>query len=69
MRGSTPACPACGCPKVIEISYGLPTEYARKAAAAGELELGGCCVEAESPAWRCAICGLGFGRALERFFS
>jgi len=47
-------CPACGGRDVVPILYGLPSQGAFDAAAAGRIALGGCVVE--EPEHRCRTC-------------
>ena len=62
-------CPKCGSDKVIAIIYGMPLENIEKpgkdlygAEKKGHVELGGCCVDKDSPNFRCKACGDGFRR-------
>jgi hypothetical protein len=50
-------CPKCGSRRSIAIVYGKPTLNALKRANSGDVELGGCIVTADSPAWKCSQCG------------
>jgi len=60
---SSIACPECGTPEPIEIIYGLPSAEMSSAQAEGLIELGGCIIEPEAPAYRCSNgeCGTSFG--------
>lgn len=54
-------CPKCG-GEVVRIVYGMPGHELALKETAGELVLGGCCVEENSPAWQCLKCKKTFGR-------
>ena len=57
-------CPICGSRNTAEIHYGLPAfndELISKLES-GEVVLGGCCVELNSPEMHCNDCGEEFGR-------
>ncbi len=51
-----PRCPDCGEGEPLHIVYGYPSHDTFEASERGELALGGCVVEADSPAWRCHRC-------------
>ncbi len=60
-------CPKCRSDEIKAIVYGLPLENIDEpgkdlfgAAKKGYIELGGCCIEENSPEFRCKSCGLGF---------
>ena len=46
-------CPTCGSTDVIEIVYGYPSYEAFIQAEKGEIKLGGCCIDGDSPKWYC----------------
>ncbi|MEU4425841.1 hypothetical protein AB0F81_34915 [Actinoplanes sp. NPDC024001] len=46
------SCPDCGAPGV-PLMFGLPAPEAQRAAAEGDLALGGCVVSADAPNWQC----------------
>ncbi len=51
------ACPACGSKEsVIPIGYGMPGKEMMDRAERGEILLGGCVVEPNSPRWHCKSC-------------
>ena len=56
-------CPSCASERVARIVYGYPafSEELRRGLELGESVLGGCCVEGESPLWRCLECGREWG--------
>lgn len=54
-------CPSCGSPKPLRIAYGYPSAEMFEAAMRGELTLGGCIVERESPTLSCRLCGFKWG--------
>ena len=56
-----PACPRCHSPRVAPIVHGLPAHETFVAAEREELELGGCLIWPDSPAYRCRACGAAFG--------
>ncbi|MFA7232139.1 MAG: hypothetical protein WC071_12785 [Victivallaceae bacterium] len=51
-------CPVCGSKRIADIQYGDPafSEELRVAEIKGETIIGGCCIEDDSPAWRCYEC-------------
>lgn len=49
-------CPSCGQERPLRIAYGYPTSEMFKASERGELALGGCVIEEDSPTWRCPVC-------------
>jgi hypothetical protein len=53
-------CPHCSFSPVASILYGMPAYSAkmRRDLEEGRLELGGCCVGTDDPAWKCSKCGL-----------
>ncbi len=55
-----PPCPQCAGEAVL-ILYGFPTPSDGEAEKRGEIHLGGCVVDEDSPAWRCRECGHEFG--------
>lgn len=50
-------CPKCNGKSVVSILYGMPTPEALKKAERGEVKLGGCVIEADSPNFSCKSCG------------
>ena len=50
-------CPSCKSEHVIPIVYGLPGLELAEEAEKGHVELGGCCVDANNPNWKCKACG------------
>ena len=57
------ACPLCGTTDPLEIIYGMPSAEMVEASEGGFIELGGCIVGPEAPAYRCrnAQCAHAFG--------
>jgi hypothetical protein len=55
-------CPACNSANVVPIVYGLPTMFGVENEAKGNIHLGGCCVDADSPQWYCAQCSSAWRR-------
>ncbi len=55
-------CPFCGAARVVPVAYGMPSRDLLEQAEAGELVLGGCCLDAESPRWACLECQAQWGR-------
>ncbi len=51
-RRTDPNCPACGA-GMIPVEYGLPGEELIEAAERGEVRIGGCTVEPDSPDFVC----------------
>lgn len=49
-------CPQCGSVTVVPIEYGMPDEDLIKQAMAGEVLLGGCCIEDGQPTRGCTEC-------------
>ena len=49
-------CPVCGSMDAVPIVYGLPGIDLWEAAQRGELVLGGCIVDPESPEFECGSC-------------
>jgi len=52
-----PKCPNCGSKNVIPIVYGLPEHEAFEREKRGEIILGGCLIDFDSPNWHCKDCG------------
>ncbi|MEQ9617581.1 MAG: hypothetical protein RIG61_00210 [Deltaproteobacteria bacterium] len=50
-------CPECGSEDVVPIVYGLPTPDTFESAGRGEIRLGGCEIEEDSPTLICKSCG------------
>ena len=61
--GEEPRCEACGSWDVAEIVHGLVTSDVEAEYPGRRIVLGGCVVEATSPAWQCLACGRTWGRA------
>jgi len=51
-----PKCPQCGSTAARPIVYGLPGKDLLQAANRGDVELGGCCIIHNAPAWECPDC-------------
>ena len=51
-------CPVCHSKRIANIQYGEPSfdKELRNQEIKGEIIIGGCCVEADYPAWRCYDC-------------
>jgi hypothetical protein len=49
-------CPKCGSNRPIPIEYGEPGSEMEKAWEEGRIQLGGCCIESDSPKWHCKDC-------------
>ncbi len=58
-----PPCPKCGSRKVAQIVYGLinVTDEFKKFLDRGDVLLGGCCVDSDSPSWHCHQCQHDWG--------
>jgi hypothetical protein len=54
-------CPERGSAEVISILYGCPAPSPITEADAGQIELGGCTVLGDDPAWRCRACSKTVG--------
>ena len=56
-------CPKCGGEDVAHILYGFPLydEALKNALEKGEIHLGGCCIDPDSPAYHCNECDEEFG--------
>jgi len=62
---NSPSCPKCNSHNVIPIKYGLPRDkQAFEPVRQGEVEWGGCCIDNNSPIWRCKSCGHPFGKII-----
>lgn len=59
-------CAHCGSDRLVPIIYGMPAPDAFEAAERGEIALGGCILDEDSPAFRCADCGVGNGTLTRR---
>ena len=57
-------CPNCGSEKVILITYGYIDDLPQiiQQIEDGEIETGGCCVDDNSPKWKCRECEESFGK-------
>ena len=53
---SRPTCPECGKGDPLRIAYGYPGFDMFEAEQRGELLLGGCVIEPDSPTWACRAC-------------
>jgi hypothetical protein len=49
-------CPHCRQRTGVSILYGMPTDEAFRAAELGQIALGGCCIEEDTPERRCLAC-------------
>ena len=49
--------PTCHGQPMRPIVYGMPGPELVEASAQGLIELGGCCISDDMPAWRCRVCG------------
>lgn len=49
-------CPQCG-GKVVGSGYGVPTAKTMDAVERGEVMLGGCCINEDTPEWQCVKYG------------
>ncbi|WP_218026853.1 hypothetical protein [Nocardia inohanensis] len=56
-------CPECGS-AAYEIQYGFPTPEMIELEELGEVALGGCCIDGDSPRWQCRACGTRYGKTL-----
>ncbi len=56
-------CPKCDSNDLVRIVYGYPAPELLEQFEKGELESGGCCIDNESPKWRCRTCNETFGNA------
>ena len=56
-------CPYCKSENVARYSYGMPAfdEELEEKLAKDAVVLGGCCIEPNSPAYKCNECGKDFG--------
>lgn len=50
-------CPKCQQKASVDIRYGMPSVEAFEMAELGEIALGGCCIEPDSPERQCTACG------------
>ena len=50
-------CPSCGAKAGVNIEYGEPGIDMAEAAERGEVVLGGCCIDENSPERHCLECG------------
>lgn len=57
MRPRKYQCPQCHQKTGVDILYGMPTIEAFEQAERGEIVLGGCCAESDSPERQCTACG------------
>lgn len=51
-------CPACGADQVVPIEYGFPGGEMVEDFESGKIELGGCSITDNDPAWACRACDL-----------
>lgn len=49
-------CPICGTLSALPIQYGYPTQIAIDRVKRGEIILGGCNLDSDSPQWMCTTC-------------
>jgi len=61
MATKTKTCPSCG-GAAVEIAYGYPDMELVEQADHGEVVLGGCVMDFDSPLWQCRDCGYDWGR-------
>ena len=52
-----PPCPACASTEAVRVVYGYPSFDLGEAELRGEIVLGGCLVDPESPDYECRGCG------------
>ena len=58
-------CPKCGNDSIAEILYGMVSpcdEGLNKKLDTGEIFLGGCCIDNDSPQWHCNSCDHEWGK-------
>ncbi len=58
-------CPNCEADSIAKILYGMVSpcdEGLNKKLDAGEIFLGGCCIEKDSPQWHCNSCNHEWGK-------
>ena len=57
-------CPNCGSGKIIPITYGYidDSPQVMQQIKDDEIETGGCCVDDNSPKWKCRDCEKSFGK-------
>jgi hypothetical protein len=58
-------CPKCKSDNVVNIIYGEPSPSLLKRSQDGEVELGGCIIDSDSPRYKCKSCMNEFGRLQE----
>lgn len=64
-EAAVPRCPKCGKDEPLRIAYGYPSHDMFEASERGELALGGCMIEADSPEWHCRRCSHEWGRVAD----
>jgi hypothetical protein len=57
MAPPAPACPTCGAENPLPIVYGFPDPEMFASSEQGDIRLGGCSIEEDSPRWQCRRCG------------
>ena len=64
LKKSKKGCPKCGSGKIIPIVYGDidGSPQVMQQIEDGEIETGGCCVDDNSPKWKCRDCEERFGK-------
>jgi hypothetical protein len=55
-RAKSPFCQKWGSSKTVRLQYGFPTSETFEAADRGEIALGGCCIDENTPQWECRSC-------------
>ena len=58
-------CPKCKSDNVVNIIYGEPSPSLLKRSQDGEVKLGGCIIDSDSPRYKCKSCMNEFGRLQE----
>jgi hypothetical protein len=58
------SCPACGSDKIAQIMYGKPSssEQLKQKLKERKIVLGGCCITADDPSWKCLKCSTNIYR-------
>jgi hypothetical protein len=59
---SRPNCPSCHAGDVTPVIIGMPFEGEYDVALEAGIEMTGCCVDADTPDYRCRVCGFGWLR-------
>ena len=61
------SCPKCKSNMIIDIIYGFPTKKMLEDASYNKINLGGCDISSNNPAFKCKSCGYEF-KELDKFF-